>query len=295
MPRDLSIIIVNYRTYKLTKQTIESVISKNHPFNYSIYVVDNSSGDGSLEKLGEDFQDKVDDGLVEFIANPENKGFSHANNLAIQRSSSKYVLLLNSDTEVQGDCLEKCLDHMAADEKIGALGCKILLPDGNLDKASKRSFPDVTVSFYRMTGLSSLFPKSKRFGRYNLTYLDENRTYEVDSLSGAFMLVRREVIDQIGLLDEDFFMYGEDIDWCYRIKQAGLKVVYYGGAQITHYKGGSGRDSKALYEFYNAMWIFYDKHYRKENNWIVTAFIYIGIWGIYGLKMIGMNLRQHSS
>ena len=281
MPRDLSIIIVNYRTYQLTKQTIESVINREHPFSYNIYVVDNASADGSLEKLEEDFQDEVEDGLVEFIANPENRGFSQANNQAITLSSSQYVLLLNSDTVVQGDCLEKCLDYMAGDKEIGALGCKILLPDGKLDKACRRSFPTPTVSFYRMTGLSLLFPRSKRFGRYNLSYLDENGTYEVDSLSGAFMLVRREAIDDVGLLDEEFFMYGEDIDWCYRIKQAGWKVVYYGDANITHYKGGSGRQSKALYEFYNAMKLFYDKHYRKESNPLATAFIYAGIWSIY--------------
>lgn len=254
-------------------------------------MVDNASADGSLEKLQEDFHHKVDDGLLEFIANPENNGFSHANNLAIKESSSKYVLLLNSDIQVQGDCLEKCLDYIAGDEEIGALGCKILLPDGSLDKACKRSFPDVTVSFYRMTGLSFLFPKSMRFGRYNLTYLDENRTYEVDSLSGAFMLVRREAIQEVGMLDEDFFMYGEDIDWCYRFKQAGWKVVYHGEAQITHYKGGSGRESKALYEFYNAMRLFYDKHYKNENPTPVTAMVYLGIWGAYGFKKI-LNINK---
>lgn len=286
MPGDLSIIIVNYRTYQLTKETIESVINKNHPFNYDIYVVDNASGDGSLLKLEGDFQDQVDDGLIKFIANPENKGFSRANNLAIEKSESKSVLLLNSDTKVQGGTLEKCMDYIAGDEKIGALGCKVLLPDGNLDKACKRSFPTVSVSFHRMTGLSRLFPRSKRFGQYNLTYLDENGTYEIDSLSGAFMLVRREAIDQIGLLDEDFFMYGEDIDWCYRLKEAGWKVVYFGEAEIIHHKGGSGRESKALYEFYNAMRLFYDKHYRNKNLLLVTYFVYAGIWGTYGFKKV---------
>lgn len=288
---DLSIIIVNYRTYQLTKETIESV-NKNHPFNYDIYVVDNASKDGSLLNLEEDFKDQMDAGLIKFMSNPENMGFSYANNQAIEESESKYVLLLNSDTKVQGDALEKCLAYMAGDKEIGALGCKVLLPDGSLDKACRRSFPTPTVSFYRMIGLSKLFPGSKRFGQYNLTYLDENGTYEVDSLSGAFMLVRKEAIDQIGLLDEDFFMYGEDIDWCYRLKQAGWKVVYHGDAQITHYKGGSGRGPKAMYEFYNAMQIFYDKHYRKENNPLVNGFIYAGIWGAYGLKRI-LNIFKH--
>ncbi len=292
MPRDLSIIIVNYRTYQLTKETIESVIDKKHLFNYDIYVVDNASKDGGLLKLEEDFQDQADAGLIKFMANPENMGFSYANNQAIEESESKYVLLLNSDTKVQGDTLEKCLAYLTGNEQIGALGCKVILPDGSLDKACRRSFPTPTVSFYRMTGLSKLFPQSKRFGQYNLTYLDENGTYEVDSLSGAFMMVRREAIDQIGLLDEDFFMYGEDIDWCYRLKQAGWKVIYHGDAQITHYKGGSGKDPKALYEFYNVMQIFYDKHYRKENNPFLTVFIYLGIWGAYGVNRI-LNIFRH--
>lgn len=286
MSTDLSIIIVNYRTYQLTKQTIESVISKNHTFNYDIFVVDNASDDDSLYRLREDFKKELDKGVIKFIENSENKGFSHANNLAINQTSSEFILLLNSDTIVQRDCLDKCLEYMNSDEKIGALGCKIVLPNGSLDKACKRSFPDVTVSFYRMTGLSKLFPKSKRFGRYNLTYLDENKTYEVDSLSGAFMLVRKEAVNHVGLLDENFFMYGEDIDWCYRFKEDGWKVVYYGDAQITHYKGGSGKKSKTLYEFYNAMRLFYDKHYRDKYPWMITVIIYMGIWSTYGFKRV---------
>ncbi|HTX60796.1 MAG TPA: glycosyltransferase family 2 protein, partial [Methanobacterium sp.] len=257
MQKDLSIIIVHYRTYELTRQTVKSVTCKKHPFTYNIYVVDNASWDGSFERLQEEFQEEVDNGLIEFMANTENRGFSHANNLAIQQINSEYVLLLNSDTVVHEDCLEKCLKHIEEDKGMGALGCRILLPDGNLDKACKRSFPDVTVSFYRMTGLSALFPKSRRFGRYNLMYLNEEETYEVDCLSGAFMMVRMKAIREVGLLDEDFFMYGEDIDWCYRFKEKGWKIIYYGEEQIIHYKGGSGRKGKALYEFYNAMRLFY--------------------------------------
>jgi GT2 family glycosyltransferase len=236
---DLSIIIVNYRTYPLTKQTIESVMTKDHQFSYQISVVDNASGDGSLEKLQEDFSKEVENGLIKFMASSENKGFAYANNLAMVQTKSRYVLLLNSDTLIVDDCLEKCLNFMESDKKVGALGCKVVLPDGNLDKACRRSFPDVKVSFYRMIGLSRLFPKSRRFGRYNLEYLDENGTYEVDSLVGAFMLVRSATIDEVGILDETFFMYGEDIDWCYRIKTAGWKIMYYGDTQIIHYKGAS--------------------------------------------------------
>ena len=289
MPADLSIIIVNYRTYELTRQTIESVINQDIDFNYDIHVVDNASNDGSLQKLQEDFKDN---GFVKFTENQQNSGFANANNLAIKQTSSQYVLLLNSDTQLKGDCLSLCYGYIQENPQIGALGCKILLPDGTLDKACKRSFPDVNVSFYRMIGLSFLFPRSKRFGRYNLMYLDENKIHEVDSLSGAFMMVRRDAIREIGILDEDFFMYGEDIDWCYRFKEAGWKVIYYGKAEITHFKGGSGRESKVLYEFYNAMRLFYDKHYREKNPLIITYIIYAGIWGTYSLKKVINLIRR---
>lgn len=293
---DLSIIIVNYRTYDLTKQTIESVISKDHPFSYEIYVVDNASSDGSLESLKKDFFKESENNLIKFIANSENKGFAHANNRVINQISSEYVLLLNSDTLVVDDCLEKCMDYMETDKAIGALGCKVILPDGTLDKACRRSFPDFNVSFYRMTGLSYIFPKSERFGRYNLTYLDENETYEVDCLVGAFMMVRSAAICEVGLLDETFFMYGEDIDWCYRIKNAGWKIVYYSDAEIIHYKGASSRqNNKIIYEFYRAMYIFYNKHYKDQYSKIITAIIYAGIWGMYGLKLSLNTLRINNN
>lgn len=289
---ELSVIIVNYRTYDLTKQTIESVINKDHPFNYEIYVVDNASDDGSLENLERDFSKESENGLIKFIANEENNGFAHANNLAINQISSKYVLLLNSDTIIMDDCLEKCIDYMETDDTIGALGCKVVLPDGTLDKACRRSFPDFNVSFYRMTGLSHIFPKNKRFGRYNLTYLDENENYEVDCLVGAFMMVRYAAICEVGLLDETFFMYGEDIDWCYRIKAAGWKIMYYSDVKIIHYKGSSSKQkNKLIYEFYRAMYLFYNKHYKDEYSRIITVITYAGIWGMYGLKLSLNMLR----
>ena len=215
-------------------------------------------------------------------------GFAHANNLALQETDAEYVLLLNSDTVVLDNCLEESLDYMKTHPDTGVLGCKVVLPDNTLDKACRRSFPDFYVSFYRMTGLSRLFPKSKRFGRYNLTYLDEDETYEVDCVVGAFMLVRSKAIQEVGLLDETFFMYGEDIDWCYRIKAANWKIIYYSDAKIVHYKGSSfskKQNTKLTYEFYRAMYIFYNKHYKEGYPWITTAATYAGIWGICGIKM----------
>lgn len=292
---DLSIIIVNYQTYDLTKQTIESVINKNHPFTYEIYLVDDASQDGSLERLQQDFKEESADGLIKFIVSPENNGFAHANNLALKQTKARYVLLLNSDTVILNDCLAKCLNFIEKDESIGALGCKVLLPDGNLDKACRRSFPTFSVSAYRMLGLSHIFPESKRFGKYNLTYLDENQTYEVDCLTGAFMLVRSKAIHSVGLLDEKFFMYGEDIDWCYRIKAEGWKVMYYADAEIVHYKGGSKHGpekSNLTYEFYRAMYLFYNKHYKDTYPWIITCITYSGIAVIYRLNILKNILER---
>jgi hypothetical protein len=287
--KDLSIIIVNYRTYQLTRQTVESVLEGDHPFRYQIYLVDNHSGDGSLEKLQEDYQDQEH---ITFIKSEENRGFAHANNLALKEVNSRYVLLLNSDTQIIGDCLEKCLEYLDHDETIGVLGCKVLLPDGRLDLACRRSFPTPTVSFYRMTGLSKLFPHSRRFGRYNLTYLDEDETYPVDCVVGAYMMVRREAITEVGVLDEDFFMYGEDIDWCYRIKSAGWQVIYFSPARILHHKGGSGASENLLKEFYRSMYLFYKKHYQMQYPWYVNTLVYGGIRGISGLKLFFLKLRK---
>ena len=285
---DLSIIIVNYETYDLTKQTIESVINHDQPFEYDIYLVDNGSMDGSIDRLKERFLKESKNGRIKFILNNENRGFAHANNLALKEITSQYILLLNSDTVVVDDCLEDSMNYMETHKDIGALGCKVVLPDNTLDKACRRSFPDFYVSFYKMTGLSQIFPKNKRFGRYNLTYLNEDKTYEVDCIVGAFMMVRSKTIQDVGVLDESFFMYGEDIDWCYRIKAANWKIIYFSNGKIVHYKGASNskkQNKRLTYEFYRAIYIFYNKHYKDEYPWITTAATYLGIWGICSLKM----------
>jgi GT2 family glycosyltransferase len=285
---DLSIIIVNFETFEMTKQTINSVLNQKHPFNYDVYVVDNASQDGSFKELKKTFIKESEDGKIIFIQNSENGGFAQANNLALKQTNSDYLLLLNSDTVVVGGCLEKSMEYIQNHPDTGVLGCKVMLPDGTLDKACRRSFPEFSVSFYRMTGLSKLFPKSERFGRYNLTYLDENETYEVDCVMGAFMLLKSSTVDEVGLLDEKFFMYGEDIDWCYRIKNAGWKIIYYSEAEIIHYKGSSNskkQNKRMIHEFYRAMYLFYNKHYKEDYPWVTTLATYMGIWSICQFKL----------
>ena len=192
--------------------------------------------------------------------------------------------MLNSDTFVNDSCLEKSLEYLQTHPKVGALGCKVILPSGTLDHACKRGFPTPVASFYYFLKLDRLFPKSKRFGSYDLTYLSENEIHEVGSLMGAFMMIKKQVLDEVGFLDEDYFMYGEDIDLCYRIKKKGWKIIYYSEASIIHYKGGSSKKKKAklIFEFHKSMWLFFKKHYRKDSNIVVVALVFSGVF----LKMI---------
>jgi GT2 family glycosyltransferase len=271
---DLSIIIVNYNTKELLKQTIQSVIDTTKNIRYEIIVSDNNSTDGSIEMLEKYFPE------VKLIKNKDNLGFPKGNNVAVKKSIGRYVLLLNSDTVVIDNCLEKCIKYMDLHKGIGVLGCKVVLKDGQLDHACKRGFPTPEASLFYMLKLHKLFPDSKKFGQYTLGYLHEDEPNEVDSLTGAFMVLRRETVDEVGLLDEEFFMYGEDIDWCYRIKEAGWKVMYYPEAKIIHYKGASSKKKrfKTLYEFHRAMILFYDKHYRLKYNIFVTILVYLGVY-----------------
>jgi GT2 family glycosyltransferase len=282
----LSIIIVNYNTYTLTKQTIESIIQKKHPFQYEIILVDNASIDGSIENLQKEFNDLILQGILQIFINEANLGFAKANNIGMRIAKGKYILLLNSDTVVKDDCLEKCLAEMEKDTNIGALGCKVVLSDGHFDHACKRGFPTPKASLYYLLKLYKKDPI--KYGQYDALHLHEDEVGEVDCLMGAFMLMRKDVLNEVGLLDEDFFMYGEDIDLCYRIKEGGYKILYYPKAQIIHYKGGSSKKkrTKVIYDFHQAMWIFYKKHYYKEYNFAISVLVSIGIWAKYLLELL---------
>ncbi len=281
----LSIIIVNYNTYALTKQTINSIIKMNHPFDYELILIDNASSDDSIEKIQIEFVDIISEGILKISINKSNLGFAKANNIGIRISIGEYILLLNSDTEIKEDCLEKCISKLEENSTIGALGCKVVLSDNKLDHACKRGFPTPKASLYYFLKLHKKNPL--KYGQYNASYLDENEVGEVDCLTGAFMLMPKIVLTSVGGLDEDFFMYGEDIDLCYRIKEAGYKILYYPIAEIIHYKGGSSkkRRTKVIYDFHNAMWIFYKKHYYNQHNLFVTILVYLGIWFKYLLEI----------
>lgn len=284
---DLSVVIVNYQTFELTRNTINSIFEYSYPFSYEILVVDNASSDDSLSKLQDYFKDKVT-----FIASKENNGFAAGNNQALRVAKGRYVLLLNSDTIVWENTLENIYNYMEKHTDVGASGCRVLLENGDLDKACKRSFPNVKNSFFRLFHI----PTNSKDDNYNLDGLPDDEIYEIDCLTGAFMFMRAEALNEVGLLDETFFMYGEDIDLCYRIKKAGWKIIYYGESKITHLKGASSKKqkNKLIYEFYRAMYIYYKKHHAKESSFLVNIVVYIGIAVLCVLKLF-LNLFKKKS
>jgi len=256
----LSIIIVNYNVKYYLEQCLDSVLLAVKDMEAEIIVVDNHSSDRSMEYLKPLFP------TVQFIENNENTGFSKANNQAIVQARGEYVLLLNPDTVIGEDSLTNICLFMDETPQAGAVGVKMLDGYCQFLPESKRGFPSPWNSFCKMTGLSKLFPHSKRFGGYHLKYLNNDAIHQVDILAGAFMMVRKKAIEKAGLLDEHFFMYGEDIDWSYRIARSGFKNYYY-PQPILHYKGESTKkDVKYVRRFYEAMLIFFNKYYPNSNH-----------------------------
>ena len=275
MPKiKLSVIIVNYNVKHFIEQCLFSVFKALKNINVEVIVVDNNSVDGSIAVIRKKFPQ------VTLIVNAVNTGFSVANNQGIKMAKGKYILLLNPDTVVQEDTFEKTLAFMDSHEDSGGLGIKMLDGKGNFLPESKRGLPTPAVAFYKIFGLAKIFPGSKRFGQYHLSYLDKNKNHQVDILSGAFMLMRKEALDKVGLLDETFFMYGEDIDLSYRITQGGYKNYYFADSSIIHYKGESTKKSSVNYVivFYKAMAIFAQKHFSQNHASAFSFLIFLAIY-----------------
>jgi len=288
---DLSIIIVNYNVRYFLDQCLHSVqeaverLKESRPdgqsFEAEVFVVDNNSVDGSVAEVRQKFP------RVNIIANKENLGFSRANNQAIRKSSGRYVLLLNPDTVVVEDTFLLCIEFMDSHPDAGALGVKMIDGKGQFLPESKRALPTPTVSFYKMFGLTTLFPGSKRFGRYHLGHLSKDETHKVEVLAGAFMFLRKETLEKTGYLDESFFMYGEDIDLSYRITRAGYLNYYYPGTTIIHYKGESTKKGSLNYVkmFYLAMIIFAGKHFTSRKARTFRFLIKLAIYFRAGLSL----------
>lgn len=271
---DLSVIIVNYNVKYFLEHCLHSVYKSLEGLRGEIIVVDNNSVDGSCQMVKEKFPQVV------LIENKENLGFSKANNQGIKISGGKYILILNPDTVVQEDTLHKCILFMGSHPHAGSLGVKMIDGTGNFLPESKRSLPTPSVSFYKIFGLSALFPKSKIFGRYHLGFLDKNKIHKVEILSGAFMFIRKSVLDKIGAFDEAFFMYGEDIDLSYRILLAGYENYYFPETTIIHYKGESTKKGSINYVviFYKAMIIFARKHFSPRYAWLYGLMINMAVY-----------------
>ena len=290
---DLAIIIVQYNVRDLLRDCLRSVLASEGGVSYAVWVVDNCSTDGSADMVAAEFPD------VHLIRAPVNGGYPYANNLGLRAAGfcpiggeaplsaadaapapavpiARYALLLNPDTLLPPNALHDMVAFMDSHAEAGAAGPRLVLADGSLDLACRRGEPTPAVSFYRFSRLSKLFPHSPRFARYNMTYLPEDQLAEVDSVVGAFMLVRGAAIQQVGLLDEQFFMYGEDLDWALRLRRAGWTVWYNPAVTVRHYKRQSSRQSaRAAREFKRAEIIFYRKHYEATTptwlHWLVMA------------------------
>ncbi len=269
---DISVIIVNYNVRDFLQNALLSLFKSLEGLQAEIFVVDNASDDGSVEFLKKSFSQ------VHLITNSTNVGFAKANNQALKIAQGKYFLLLNPDTLLQENTISTMIKFFEEHQEVGMAGCKILNSDGTLQLPCRRSFPTPWVAFTKIFGLSTLFPKSSLFAKYNITYKNPDECYEVDAISGSFMMLRKEVYEKIGGLDEEFFMYGEDLDWCYRVQKTGWKVYYVPFTSIIHYKGESTRRSNFddIKIFYDAMFKFVKKNYRGS-----TIFIPVIKFGIF--------------
>ena len=295
MPDDvtLSIITVLHDVRELSRECLRSVYASQAPFAFELIAVDTGT-DGSAAMVRAEFPAAL------VLEAPENPGYSAANNLGLRRARGRYFLLLNPDTVVPPDALAALVTRMESDpgdpsggRVIGILGPKLIRGDGSLDLASRRSFPTPENAAYHFLRLPKLFPGSPRFGAYNLTYRDPDQEYEVDSITGACMLIRRTVLEHIGLLDETFWMYGEDIDLCWRSKAAGWRTHYYPMVVVRHLKGQSSkrRSLRCTYEFFRAMLIFYWKHYAPRAGAVKNAAVTAAIVTIGACSLLADRLR----
>ena len=277
MPK-LAVVIVNYNTAALLNACLASIPDGYRNGGVDIYVVDNGSSDDSLQMLANEYP------TVNVIASAHNGGFAYANNIALSRikamvDAPEYACILNPDTVVVPGAFDVLIEYLCAHPDVGVVGPRLLLPDGTLDRACRRSFPTPEVSMWRMLGFARLFPRSQRFGRYNMTFVDERQTIDVDAIVGACMVLPTSVLREVGGLDDTYFMYGEDLDWCFRFKQYGWRIVYVADAVVHHIKRASSRQQpvQTIRYFYDAMRIFFRRNYAQSTPQPVCWLIESGI------------------
>jgi len=286
---DVTVILVNYNGGKLIVQSIESLFANTDPhLVLEVFVVDNGSTDNSVSEICQHFPG------VKIIANATNAGFARANNQAINLSHGRYLLLLNPDTVLRPATVDHIVRFMDGHPQVGICGPKVLLPDGKLDRACRRTFKTPGTYLYHGLGLSRIFARSPVLGRYYLSYLDPDMLTEVDSVMGAFMMVRRETVDGIGYLDESFFMYCEDEDWCFRAKRAGWKIVYNPEVEIVHYKGSSTRVRKKamIWEWHKSVYFFHRKNLASGYSCLSNLLVYMMIGLSFVVSLLNHNVKR---
>ncbi len=274
MSPDISIVILNYNVKAFLEQCLMAIERARHNFKIEIFVVDNASVDGSQAMVKKRFPQ------VHLIENKKNLGFARANNQALKLARGKYAFILNPDTLIQEDTLLILKSFLDTHPDVGAVGCKLINPDGSFQIGSRRSLPTPWVAFSRIIGLSRIFPNSKLFGRYNMTYLDPNLECEVDVLSGSLLFVRMDTMRKVGYFDEDYFMYGEDIDLCYRIKKAGYGIFYTPTTKAIHYSGESTKKGEFSFitNFHSAMLTFINKNFRDHYPILLRLALIVGVY-----------------
>lgn len=271
----LSIVIVSFNCRDHLLRCLESLGQESRNVACEVIVIDNASIDGTTEAIRERYPD------VQLVCSPVNRGFAWASNRGIERASGRHLLLLNPDTVVAPQALARAVRALEERPDIGMLGCKLVCPDGNLDKACKRGFPTPLSALYYFTGATRIAPRSKRFAQYTAGHIGENDTAVVDAVNGAFMLVRRAAVEDVGLLDERYWMYMEDLDWCYRFRERGWPVLYWPEVEVMHVKAGSSgrvRRWRVNYAFHRGMWLFYRTHYAPTRPFLVTSLVWLGVW-----------------
>ncbi len=279
----LSVIIVSYECRTLLRACLASLASERSRLELEVLLVDNGSTDGTLEMVDEEFP------WIETVIRERNLGFAKANNLATRVARGERLLYLNPDTVVPPNALVLAVNELDRRPEIGMLGCKLVRPDGQLDHASKRGFPTPSSALYHFVGLTRVRPRSRRFARYTAGWLDPDEVGLVDAVNGAFMLVRREALEAVGPMDEDYWLYMEDLDWCFRFWRAGWPILYWPEVEVIHAKGGStsgGRPWRQNYAFHWGMWHFYRTHQAGERSRLVTVAVWLGIWTKLGLSAV---------
>jgi GT2 family glycosyltransferase len=269
----VSALIVSYNVKDLLLDSLQAFFSGSEDPVEAV-VVDNASRDGSADAVAERFPD------VKLVRQSRNVGYGRANNIGLQECEGRFILLLNPDVTVSEGSVGKLADFLLVRPDVGAVGPRLLRPEGMPDLAARRGFPTPATAFYRLAGLSKAFPKSRRFNRYNMGFLPDTEVHEIDAGTGACLMLRRAAIDRVGFFDPDYFMYGEDLDLCYRLRLGGWKIYYAPGATAVHLKGASTRQAtkRMLYEFHSAMWTFHHKHYAEEYPAFANGLVWASIW-----------------